>query len=553
VGLEVQQLEKKLNSQFKDKIELRDVSRRPGEEQQQAFLTRSLVLFTLESLSGMPVSNRCILDDFNDNGIDGVLCDLGNAQLWLVQSKWIKSGNGEPGLGDTLKFVQGVKDLVECKFERFNTRLEFWKPQITELLQNPEVRINVVLSYTGNHFGEHSKRPIDDLLAEYNQINQVLAFHRLDLSALHKRLVIDIRGRSISEDIVLLEWGTVKEPIEAYYGSVCARDLYELWKKYGPALFASNLRDFVGSTEVNLGIQKTLLQSPDKFFYMNNGITILGKTVKRKLMGGHTSHTGIFQCEGVSIINGAQTVGCIGATTPENLDKLNEAKVLCRLISAGDEELAQTLTRASNTQNAILAKDFISADPVQKQLDIDFSLNNMKYVYRTGEELPSGIQGCTLDEATIALACKNADPVLAVVAKGNLSRLWMDRKRYNSIFPPSVGHKDVWRCVEVLRMVDEILRGLAVKNPEFRAVAVHGNRLVLHCLFQSIVKDIEKKSWQPDRKEMRILSTRICKLVQQCVNQDFKDSPLYSLFKNQSKAKAIQSTVMKHSGTIYQS
>lgn len=427
MSLEVHQLETKLKDTYRGKkLDLSDLASKPKDQVANAFLTRGLSMFALTTSTPRTVSVLCVTDGFDDNGIDAVFCDAAGPKLWLVQSKWIKNGRGEPGTGDIHKFVQGIKDLVELRFSRFNAKLDRWKSSIRDLLANPELKIHIVLAYTGDCFSDHSQRLIDDLLAEYNRINPMMIFHRLDLPELHRRLVAQVRGAAISDDIMLSDWGHLAEPMESFYGSICAKDIYDLYNKYGTGLFIENLRDFMGSTEVNEAIQNTLATMPDKFFYMNNGITMIAKSVSKKPLGGPQQRAGYFHCDGLSVINGAQTVGSIGSVTAALVPNLDKAHVLCRLIAYGDGDkaVAQELTRASNTQNAILAKDFVSQDPIQKNLDVGFALMGKNYLYRSGDEIPDPDRGCTIEEATIALACQSQDTQLAVIAKTKISRMW---------------------------------------------------------------------------------------------------------------------------------
>ena len=81
------------------------------------------------------------------------------------------------------------------------------------------------------------------------------------------------------------------------------------WKEFGQSLYHRNLRGFKGSTDVNEGIVKTARFSADNFWYFNNGITILCAKLSKQPLGGSNRASGVFECEGASVVNGAQTVG----------------------------------------------------------------------------------------------------------------------------------------------------------------------------------------------------------------------------------------------------
>ena len=65
----------------------------------------------------------------------------------------------------------------------------------------------------------------------------------------------------------------VDVPHLAFYGQVSAQVIGDWWVKYGDRLFARNLRS-LGDTDVNTEINQTLDNSPESFWYFNNGVTI---------------------------------------------------------------------------------------------------------------------------------------------------------------------------------------------------------------------------------------------------------------------------------------
>ena len=81
-------------------------------------------------------------------------------------------------------------------------------------------------------------------------------------------------------------------------------------------------------------------------------------------------------------------------------------------------DFSTQVTRAANTQNRIENRDFAALDPEQTRLRTEMLLSlNKEYVFRSGDQAPDQSNGCTLDEATIALACANSDATDAVNAK----------------------------------------------------------------------------------------------------------------------------------------
>src|SRR5205085_5896671 len=87
---------------------------------------------------------------------------------------------------------------------------------------------------------------------------------------------------------------------------------------------------------VNDAIVATVRDLPDNFLYFNNGITLLCSELEKQPLGGKSRNSGVFECKGASVVNGAQTVGSIiSALTASSAPIANpsSARVMVRLIS----------------------------------------------------------------------------------------------------------------------------------------------------------------------------------------------------------------------------
>jgi hypothetical protein len=250
------------------------------------------------------------------------------------------------------------------------------------------------------------------------------------------------------------------------------------------------LRLFYYSSDVNEALKSTLAVEPEYFWYFNNGITVICDSVVKGLAGSPDHAVGIFTCEGVSVVNGAQTVGSIGGIVggvPDGADP-PQGWVQVRIISLEKcpPEFARRLTRAANLQNAVGNREFAAMDPLQYRLATDFALDHRKYVYKSGDLEPKGDEGCSILEATQALGCA-ISVNLAVQVKREIGALWSSTEStpYTDIFPKNLTTARVWRCVLVMRAVDEELQKLRTADlPRADLVAIHMNRVILHLVFQ---------------------------------------------------------------------
>jgi hypothetical protein len=153
-SLHVNHLKTKIEKFFKSKIDLSDLEGRPQEEINKAFYSRGLAAYTLHTIGSadLDLAVKSVVDGFGDNGVDAIYFDRVQKVLWLVQSKWIESGSGEPDSGQVLKFIQGIKDLIDFKLERFNKKTKELEKVLAEALGDATVRIKVTIAYTGQNF-----------------------------------------------------------------------------------------------------------------------------------------------------------------------------------------------------------------------------------------------------------------------------------------------------------------------------------------------------------------------------------------------------------------
>jgi AIPR protein len=107
---------------------------------------------------------------------------------------------------------------------------------------------------------------------------------------------------------IFWEWSHISQPYSAYFGIVDGLQLKGWWSVYRKRLLAKNIRHALGATEVNNQIRSTALHAPEKFWYFNNGITLIADEILKAPVAAASRAAGNFQFKGASIVNGAQTV-----------------------------------------------------------------------------------------------------------------------------------------------------------------------------------------------------------------------------------------------------
>jgi hypothetical protein len=186
-----------------------------------------------------------------------------------------------------------------------------------------------------------------------------------------------------------------------YVGRISGGQLAELFTHHKSKLFRYNIRNYIGDNLTNKTIRTTALESPEEFFFYNNGISALASRVYPD-EADKTARTLI--CEGFSVINGAQTVRSLHKAQTKDSKAVQHVQTLIRITefsakkSGVEQEFLDSITKYNNTQNSIKLSDFRSNDKIQfdlrKKFDALPAIGGRKFMYknkRSGEREPNRI------------------------------------------------------------------------------------------------------------------------------------------------------------------
>lgn len=145
------------------------------------------------------------------------------------------------------------------------------------------------------------------------------------------------------------------------------------------SLFTYNIRGYLGAKPVNKKIKRTIIDHPELFYYLNNGISAICTQFELIKDDPHIK----LECENFQIINGAQTVSTIAKIEKEYQKQLNDVQVIMRLTKAGDlkserKGINREIIAANNNQTAIKISDFRSNDDIQVFLEEELK----KFTYK---------------------------------------------------------------------------------------------------------------------------------------------------------------------------
>jgi len=196
-----------------------------------------------------------------------------------------------------------------------------------------------------------------------------------------KALYREIKNKITKE--IIFEKHTILPKIdkitESYLGLIPATELLKTISdddgEIIKTIFYDNVRDFQGFNKVNNSIRSTLenASTKDKFVLLNNGITIVAKTLNK--IGS------AFKISDFQIVNGCQTSHVLHCVKNEIN---NLVYVPLKLIVTDDEDTINDIIRATNSQTEVKNEAFEILKPFHKKLEefyLTFEKEENKRIY----------------------------------------------------------------------------------------------------------------------------------------------------------------------------
>jgi hypothetical protein len=441
-------------------------------------LSRAFSAFALHRLCEISQVDAAaaVVDDFDDFGVDAVFYHGSSETLYFVQGK-LKAAETF-SQDEANAFCQGVRKLIKQDFSGFNEHVSKRQAEIEGALEACS-HVQLVIAHTGSGISNHAKKAVDDLLTDEDHGEERFEKPPVDYDA--ARVAADLQAAQayprVDGRLYLRYWSSVMQPRKTYFGLAALDDLVSLHQRHGKALYAKNIRMFLGqTTEVNRSIRNTLATEPVEFMYLNNGVTALCEQIEPK--GGSRAEKK-FKLTGLSVINGAQTIAS-SARYIEDTEgaQISAAYVLVTLIKANsDDAFGKAVTRARNHQNPVLLANFAALDDEQERLRRELAYLNIHYAYKAeGPDNSHDPKRIRIDEAAQALSLLQHDPRFVVWLKKEPAQLLdTESLAYQSLFRPGLTGIELANAVRVFRYVQSrmVTEAVVATGPE-RLTYKHG-------------------------------------------------------------------------------
>lgn len=234
----------------------------------------------------------------------------------------------------------------------------------------------------------------------------------------------------------------------------------KLYLKYKDDLFSGNPRNFLGAgkrkNKINLGIMDTVEKQPENFWAYNNGLTALVNDYDMD-----DENNIIKSVTGITIINGAQSTGAIGAVDSFKEDFL----VPIRFIVCSDPKIIEKIINNNNKQNEILPSDLRSNDKQQVRLRNEFK-NYPQLYYSGGRRDSTRVRNKEVFDPYLVAQTLLAFHGDCVKAYNSKKSIWDEDKEYTNIFSDQLLSEHIIFVYSLGRAIDEYKIYLKNKKEE---------------------------------------------------------------------------------------
>ena len=344
----------------------------------------------------------------SDEGVDAIYLDEENNNICLFNFKYKEKfdPNTTPKLDEALatsKFLSAIA----TQNNNFTGRMHDWAQIILDKLSGKElwdIRFYIV---SNNSQALRVETPelinlkdlygINIISIGLDDLAEELSLRPRNIDAtliLNREVVMKFQEDDLSSNTSYIVNLSLPELIRITSDSQEMRDLYD-WEhenelrniKMDHQVLYDNVRGFIGRTRFNSNIEYTLDNDPMKFFYYNNGITIVADDV---LVDQQKMQKNIkLVIKNLQVINGGQTLRTIHNYHVKNNGVISEAfsqaRIMVRLLKVTNEELKSRIAEYNNSQNAISQRDLKSLRKEQIQLEEFLEQNSILYERKRGD------------------------------------------------------------------------------------------------------------------------------------------------------------------------
>ncbi|AZL53764.1 hypothetical protein EI285_03890 [Aliarcobacter skirrowii] len=407
------------------------------------------------------VAYDSITDGGADNKIDAFYYsedqeDLN--ELVIIQSKY-KNKDAETSTftEDDIKLcIQSCNDILNGKnFQNTNNVLQNKLNIYRQLLSdNGTPPINIKLLFVTNGIIHEGHKELDEV-KKFNKADNIITFidatkYGNNPTIENGELVVNLKNDEDKTDSIFL----YSDDMEGKLVSCSILELMKFYQQTGSALLLNNnVRFKVNRSNINKDIEKSFINEPKKFCFLNNGITLVCTNYKIQSTGTNKNK---ILLEKPSIVNGGQTVSTLYDLYEKNYQdyekQFKEANILIRIYKSPEKYILD-IAKATNSQNPINIVDLHSNDYSQEKVKEYFKTKGIGFITKVGEDTTYYDDTITNESLLqIYTSLYGNEP-----AKAKVSKRVVFNQYYDLVFNDSIDekiYKKLYRCYEIFTFVE---------------------------------------------------------------------------------------------------
>jgi hypothetical protein len=433
--------------------------------------------------------------------------------------------------------------------------------------ENPELEINLkkirvfVLSnkVLSRRYKNVKRDPINSIPVDYSIYDATKLFEMAKSG--FKKEPVNIRFKDYGIDGIHAIKTTVKEgEFESYLAAIPGWVLADIYLENGTQVLEGNVRAFLSLRgKVNNGIRKTILENPEKFFILNNGITVTSEGIDAE-----ESSDGLFlkSINDMQIVNGGQTTASLANVKMKDKADLSKVQVMMKLSVLANHEISEKLvpeiSRASNSQNKVDEADFFSNHPYHVKIQ-ELSERNLapavdgnQYQTEWFYERARGQYTVAQMKLTVAQikSWKLKHPKNQVIRKTDLAKFWMTYEGYPQ--EVSKGAQAAMKKFSTIIQGSNGDDGVWAKDPSSINASYFKNIIAKAIIFKETEKLVSSLDWYKEIKAYRanIVAYTVSILANYARNQN-KEFDLIKIWNTQHMYPALFDQCIITSREVY--
>ncbi len=317
-----------------------------------------------------------IVDMANDLGNDAIFTNQTNNEILVFQFKYSK--NQLLNTNEIKKNKRFIDWLIRSTDENLSANPKLQKvinKELSQILTQQNIKDNnfyITFYYIDSDFVGNIKTDINTLRTNYRDKNvnfDIRYYNYQELEELYDDIEIpknEVELRFVENEIFskkLTYYHNEETELETVVTSIYANSLKPIIEEKKELILALNVRYYKGENEINSKIKKEYSKGEkSNFWILNNGIN--GVCQDFEINDNNTLTIKNFQ-----IVNGGQTAKTLTRIVNDLPDNV---QILLRLTKVKDKtrisKISMDIAVASNSQNAISARDLHSGDRIQNKI-----------------------------------------------------------------------------------------------------------------------------------------------------------------------------------------